>query len=99
MKSKLLDRIKKGEKKESTVQKSMKSVQKRELPDFNFGLDEILQFRKQIVGPKDNELKKEILEETYQAKFTVYSGRNKMYQNLKNLYWWESMRKEIAQFV
>ena len=49
--------------------------------------------------PKDEGLKKEILEETHRSKYTVHPGSNKMYQDLKLLYWWDNMKKEIAQYV
>ena len=52
-----------------------------------------------MVVQKDETLKKEILEETHRSKYTVYSGSNKMYQDLKELYWWDNMNKEIAQYV
>ena len=59
----------------------------------------MLKFRNHIVVPKDKSLKKEILDETHRSKYTVHPGGNKMYQDLKILYWWENMKREIAQFV
>ena len=56
----------------------------------------MLKFRNRLVVPKDEGLKKEMLDETHRSKYTVHPGGNKMYQDLKSLYWWENMKREIA---
>ena len=99
MRSTLLDRIKKTQKGDSEVQKWVEKVQKGEKFDFNLGTDGMLKFRNRLMVPKDEGLKKEILNESHRSKYTVYSGGNKMNQDLKNLYWCENMKREIAQFV
>ena len=70
---------KKDQKKESIVQKWMERVKKGELPDFNLGPDEILRFRNCIVVLKDEELKKDILEESRRSRYMVHPGSGKMY--------------------
>ncbi|XP_027127716.2 uncharacterized protein [Coffea arabica] len=86
MKSTILDRIKEGQKKEPTVQKWVKRVKKGELSDFNLGPDGILRFRNRVFVAKDEELKREILEESHRSRYTVHPSSSKMYQNLKSLY-------------
>ena len=99
MKSTLLDRIKEVQKGDPEVQKWVEKVQKGGKSYFNLDTDGVLKFRNRLVVPKDESLKKEILDETYRFKYTVHPGGNKMYQDLMNLYWWKNMKKEIAQFV
>ena len=98
VKSTLLDRIKKVQKEDPKVQKWVEKVQKGEKSDFNLGTDGVLKFMNRLMVPKDEGLKKEILNETHRSKYTVHPGGNKMYQDLKSLYWWENMKREIAQF-
>lgn len=52
---------------------------------FNLGPEGILKFRDRIVVPKDEALKREILDETHSSKYTVHPRGNKMCQNLKSL--------------
>nr|XP_027090379.1 uncharacterized protein LOC113711411 [Coffea arabica] len=99
VKSILLDRIKEGQVKGPMVQKWVEKVKKGELPNFNLGPDGILKFRNHVVVPRDEELKREILEESHRSRYTVHPGNNKRYQDLKSLYWWDNMKTEIAQFV
>ncbi|XP_027150302.1 anthocyanidin 3-O-glucosyltransferase 1-like [Coffea eugenioides] len=78
VKSTMLDRIKEGQMKQPTVQKWVERVKKGELPDFNLNPDEILKFRNCVVVPKDEELKREILEESHRSRYTIYPGSGKM---------------------
>ena len=81
------------------VQKWVKKVQKGEISDFKFGPEGILNFRDWLVIPKDAVLKRKILKEAHRSKYTIHPESNKMYHELKILYWWDNMKREIAQFV
>ena len=85
--STLLEHIKESQEKDTKVQKWSEKIKKGEKSNFNLGTNGILKFWNRIVVPKDEGLKKEILEEAHRSKFTVHPGGNKMYQDLKNLYW------------
>ncbi|XP_071912306.1 uncharacterized protein [Coffea arabica] len=71
VKSVLLDRIKEAQEKDSEVQKWLEKVKKSEKLDFNSGVNGVLRFQNRIVVPKDEGLKKEILEETHHSKYKV----------------------------
>ncbi|WVZ75481.1 hypothetical protein U9M48_023527, partial [Paspalum notatum var. saurae] len=66
-----------------------------------FTLDEqgVLWFKNRLVVPKDMELRKKILDEAHTSLFTMHPGSNKMYQNLKQKFWWTRMKREIAKYV
>jgi hypothetical protein len=51
------------------------------------------------VVPKNGDLKKKILDEAHLSKFSMHPGSTKMYPNLKPLYWWTRMKREIAKYV
>jgi predicted RNA-binding protein with PIN domain len=59
----------------------------------------ILWFGSRLVVPKNKDLKKKILDEAYFSKFSMHPGSTKMYHDLKPLYWWTIMKREIAQYV
>jgi len=40
-----------------------------------------------------------ILAEAHQSLYTVHPGSTKMYRDLKEHYWWNGMKREVAQFV
>nr|AAO73216.1 retrotransposon protein, putative, Ty3-gypsy sub-class [Oryza sativa Japonica Group]AAP68408.1 putative polyprotein [Oryza sativa Japonica Group] len=49
--------------------------------------------------PEDKDLKDLILTEAHQTQYSIHSGSTKMYQDLKEKFWWASMRREIVEFV
>ena len=49
--------------------------------------------------PEYGELKKDIMEEAHSSAYVMYPGSTKMYRTLKEHYWWNGMKKEIASFV
>ncbi|WVZ71289.1 hypothetical protein U9M48_019891 [Paspalum notatum var. saurae] len=66
-----------------------------------FTLDDqgVLWFKNHLVVPKDMELRKKILNEAHTSMFTMHPGSNKMYQDLKQKFWWTRMKWEIATNV
>ena len=99
VRSTLMDWIKETQKKDSAVQKWAEKVQKGKLPDFNLNLEVILRYRNRVVLLTDEIVKKKFLEETHRSKYTVHLGSSKLYQDLKELYWWDNIKREIAQYV
>ena len=49
--------------------------------------------------PKDFELRKQILDEAHTSRLSIHPGSNKMYQDLKQQFWWTRMKREIAKYV
>ncbi|WVZ90159.1 hypothetical protein U9M48_036486 [Paspalum notatum var. saurae] len=66
-----------------------------------FTLDDqgVLWFKGRLVVPRDMELRKKILDEAHTSMFTIHPGSNKMYQDLKQKFWWTRMKREIAKYV
>ena len=44
-------------------------------------------------------LRKEILEKAHFAAYSVHPGATKMYHNIKDLYWWDGMKKNVVDFI
>jgi hypothetical protein len=59
----------------------------------------VLWFEDRLVVPKNPELRKKILDEAHLSKFSMHLDSNKMYHDLRSLYWWTRMKREIAKYV
>nr|GEZ83072.1 reverse transcriptase domain-containing protein [Tanacetum cinerariifolium] len=51
---------------------------------------------KRIWLPKFGGLRDLIMHESHKSKYSMHPGSDKMYQDLKQLYWWPNMKAEIA---
>ncbi|GJV03695.1 putative reverse transcriptase domain-containing protein [Tanacetum coccineum] len=49
--------------------------------------------------PFHGKLRELIMHESHKSKYSVHPGSDKMYQDLKKLYWWPNMKAEIATYV
>nr|GEX54068.1 putative reverse transcriptase domain-containing protein [Tanacetum cinerariifolium] len=49
--------------------------------------------------PCFGDLKTPIMHESYKSKYSINPGFDKMYQDLKQLYWWPNMKTDIATYV
>ncbi|GKB09484.1 putative reverse transcriptase domain-containing protein [Tanacetum coccineum] len=45
------------------------------------------------------ELRALIMHESHKSKYSIHPGSDKMYQDLKKLYWWPNMKAEMATYV
>jgi hypothetical protein len=59
----------------------------------------VIWFKDRIVVPKDAEVRQQILEEAHLSRYSIHPGSTKMYQDLKQHYWWTKMKIEIARYV
>ena len=66
-----------------------------------FAIDDegVIWFGKRLVVPKDFELRRKILDEAHVSLLSIYPGSSKMYQDLKQKFWWTRMKREIARYV
>ncbi|GKC75166.1 putative reverse transcriptase domain-containing protein, partial [Tanacetum coccineum] len=49
--------------------------------------------------PCRGSLRELIMHESHKSKYSIYPGLDKMYQDLKKLYWWPNMKAEISTYV
>ncbi|GJS60105.1 reverse transcriptase domain-containing protein [Tanacetum coccineum] len=49
--------------------------------------------------PCQGNLRELIMHESHKSKYSIHPGSDKMYQDLKKLYWWPNMKAEIATYV
>ena len=52
-----------------------------------------------ICIPDNDEIKKMILEESHRSNLSIHPGATKMYHDLKKLFWWSGLKRDVAQFV
>ncbi|TYK21928.1 ty3-gypsy retrotransposon protein [Cucumis melo var. makuwa] len=66
---------------------------------FSISSDGGLLFERRLCVPSDSAVKIELLSEAHSSPFSMHPGSTKMYQDLKRVYWWRNMKREVAEFV
>ncbi|KAL0549351.1 hypothetical protein IC582_013832 [Cucumis melo] len=67
--------------------------------EFSLSSDGGLLFERRLCVPSDSAVKTELLSEAHSSPFSMHPGSTKMYQDLKRVYWWRNMKREVAEFV
>nr|GFA20062.1 putative reverse transcriptase domain-containing protein [Tanacetum cinerariifolium] len=49
--------------------------------------------------PCYGDLRSVVMHESYKSKYSIHPGSEKMYQDVKKLYWWPNMKDDIATYV
>ncbi|GJT48332.1 putative reverse transcriptase domain-containing protein [Tanacetum coccineum] len=49
--------------------------------------------------PCYGDLRTVIMHESYKSKYSIHPGSDKMYQDMKKLYWWPNMKANIATYI
>ena len=56
-------------------------------------------FGTRLCVPNSGGLREKIMEEVHYSSYTIHPGSTKMYQDLKEFFWWEGMKKDVLEFV
>ena len=63
------------------------------------GEEGVIRLGTHLCVPDVDDLRKELLEEAHYSAYSVHPGSTKMYHTLKDTYWWNGMKKDVAEFV
>lgn len=69
--------------------------------EVEFQVDEnsVMRFRDRVYVPYFPELKQKFLEEDHRSWLSIHLGSTKMYQDLKKIFWWSGMKKDVIELI
>ena len=59
----------------------------------------MLRYQGRLCVPDVDGLRDQILEEANGSRYSIHLGSTKMYHDLREIYWWEGLKRDIAEFV
>ncbi|GLT87204.1 hypothetical protein SLE2022_053010 [Rubroshorea leprosula] len=97
----LIERIKVVQKNDLFSQKIKQKVESGhpQWKKFKIHEDGFIRFGNRLCVLEDAELRKEILEKAHYFGYTVHPRSTKMCQDLKGIFWWNNMKREVVVFV
>nr|AAM00970.1 Putative retroelement [Oryza sativa Japonica Group]ABB47126.1 retrotransposon protein, putative, Ty3-gypsy subclass [Oryza sativa Japonica Group] len=95
----LVDQVRAAQVNDSEIAELKKNMRVGKARDFHEDEHGTIWLGERLCVPDDKELKDLILTEAHQTQYSIHPGSTKMYQDLKEKFWWVSMRREIAEFV
>ena len=95
----LVDQILAGQSQDPQMIKLKEEIEKGKKAEFQIRDDGMIVKGQRMCVPEYGELKRDIMEEAHSSAYAMHPGSTKMYRTLKEHYWWNGMKKEIAGFV
>jgi hypothetical protein len=97
--SNLLQEIQKGQVEDEKVLEIKRNIKEEKSPRFLEDEEGVLWYKGRICVPNVKELKDKILHDAHESTYSIHTGGNKMYHDLKATYWWYGMKRDVAEYV
>jgi hypothetical protein len=95
----LEEEIRKGQLNDEKIKEYKKLIELGKVPEFREDEYRTIWFKNRICVLKIKHLRETILKEAHDSAFSIHLGSTKMYQDLKQKYWWYGMKKDVAAHV
>ena len=97
--STLKDRIRKAQSSDKDLMKIRKHTGENKALDFRVDDKGKLWYKNRICVPQKGEFRQIIMDEGHNSAYSIHPGSTKMYMDLRQKYWWNGMKADIARFV
>ena len=74
-------------------------IKEYKAPSFHLDQEGIVWFKHRICIPNIQPIKNVILSEIHESPYSIHPRSTKMYQDLKERYWWYGMKRDIAEYM
>ncbi|KAH0655313.1 hypothetical protein KY285_030195 [Solanum tuberosum] len=75
------------------------AVHQQRVDVFSQGGDGVIRYQGRLCVPKVGELRQQILAEAHNSRYSIHPGATKMYRDLRKVFRWNVMKRNIAYFV
>ncbi|KAL0307156.1 UNVERIFIED_CONTAM: RNA-directed DNA polymerase [Sesamum radiatum] len=99
LKPDFVDHIKETQTRDPFLLRMRERVKQGKKSIFSIRVDGVIVNGERVCVPDVDELQKKILQEAHNVSYAMHPGTTKMYRNLKPYYWWQIMKKDVAEFV
>jgi hypothetical protein len=95
----LEEKIWKAQETDENLMKIRKHTGENKVLDFRVDDQGTLWYKNRICVPEGGDFRQIIMDEAHNSAYSIHPGSTKMYVDLKQRYWWNGMKADIARFV
>ncbi|XP_021763969.1 uncharacterized protein LOC110728632 [Chenopodium quinoa] len=96
----ICDEIRENQAGDVKLDRIREKIKQRKDIDFKIHEDGSLRYEgRWCVPQKCEEVKRKLMEKGHNTPYSVHPGGDKLYKDLKKMYWWPRMKNEVAEFV
>jgi hypothetical protein len=93
------DQIKEAQKDDSRLTDIKARMEEDKSQAFRVDEDGVLWYRNRLCVPRHGHFRQTILDDAHNSAYSIHPGSTKMYLDIKEKYWWNGMKGDIARFV
>ncbi|GJV92324.1 retrotransposon protein, putative, ty3-gypsy subclass [Tanacetum coccineum] len=97
--SNLMLQIKEAQRDDGELWAIVQNVEDGKHTEFSVDDDGVVWFEDRLCVPNDQVLREKVMTEAHSSPFTIHPGSTKMYKDLKQYFWWNGMKQDVATFV
>ncbi|XP_062114563.1 uncharacterized protein LOC133825665 [Humulus lupulus] len=94
-----VERINEGQTADKRLSEQKQEIQNGNAIDHTVLDTGLIKYKGRIFVSDNEELKKENLVEAHTTPYSIHPMTTKMYHDLKALYWWSEMKKDVVDYV
>ncbi|WVZ73569.1 LOW QUALITY PROTEIN: hypothetical protein U9M48_021858, partial [Paspalum notatum var. saurae] len=91
--------IRKGQLNDEKIKEIKELIKLDKAPGFRVDADGTVWHGDRICVPNIKSIRDLILKEAHETAYSIHPGSEKMYQDLKQKFWWYGMKREVAEYV
>jgi hypothetical protein len=95
----LMDRIREAQKGNKEIEEIRVTLKEGKAKGFSEDEQGTIWFEKHVCVAKDPDLRKVIFQEAHETPYSIHPGNTKMYMDLKERFWWNNMKRDIAEYI
>jgi len=95
----IVEEIRVNQESDAELQRIKQNLEKGKPPGFVVHEDGTLRFQSRLCVPRNKEQRKQVLEEAHNTRYSIHPGGTKMYRDLRQYFWWNNMKKQVAEYV
>ncbi|KAK1431931.1 hypothetical protein QVD17_08737 [Tagetes erecta] len=97
--SELISQIKEAQQNDGELWATLENIKLGKQSEFRVDSNGVLWCGKRLCVPDDPSIRDSLLAEAHSSPFSIHPGSTKMYRDLRQNFWWNGMKEDVARYV